>query len=293
MFVMASRYLRLIAVVAVAVCGQGGALQAAPGDNAVSSASFRVLPQVSQTWWFAATLAGVFIAAAVLLYRARVRQLSRVMRAQFDERLAERNRAARELHDTLLQTVHGSKLVADRALRDTGDAVQLARALEQVSAWLGQAAIEGRDALQSLRVSTTETNNLAEAFRRALDECRGTSSAEMVLVVRGEARSVHPVVRDEVYRVGYEAIRNACAHSGAARIDVDLEYGPDLTIRVIDDGVGIDAAVGSAVTPGHTGLTAMRDRAERIGAQYALKSRSGTGTIVTLVVPGRVAFQSE
>ena len=212
------------------------------------------------------------------------------MSARFDERLAERTRVARELHDTLLQTVHGSKLVADRALRDTADRDRLVRALEQVSVWLGQAAAEGRAALQSLRASTTESNDLAGAFRRAIDECRNNSSARDAVFRAGTRAGVHPVVRDEVYRIGYEAIRNACVHSHASRIDVVLEYGDDLTLRIGDNGVGIDAAVIETGKEGHFGLRGMRERAERIGAKFTLVSGPETGTAITLNVPGRLAF---
>lgn len=257
----------------------------------VSSPPITVLPRFYQTWWFATAMVAVVLLIVGVFHKARVRQLSRTMRARFDERLDERTRVARELHDTLLQTVHGSKLVADRALRDTADRDQLVRALEQLSVWLGQAATEGRAALQSLRASTTETNNLAGAFQRAIDECRNNSSAEMVLVVHGDARELHPVVRDEAYRIGYEAIRNACVHSGASRIDVSLEYGHDLTLRISDSGVGIDTAVMEAGKEGHFGLRGMRERAERIGAKVTLVSGAGKGTVITLVVPGRIVFR--
>ena len=182
--------------------------------------------------------------------------------------------------------------MADRALRDTTDRDRLVRALEQLSAWLGQAAAEGRAALHSLRGSTTESNDLAEAFRRAIDECRNDSSTEAPFSVQGRARELHPAVRDEVYRIGYESIRNACAHSRASRIEVALEYGHDLTLRISDNGVGIDAGVIETGKEGHFGLPGMRERAERIGAKFTLVSSPGTGTAITLVVPGRTAFRS-
>ena len=164
----------------------------------VSSGPVTVLPSFYQTRWFAAAMIGLVALIVGSIHRARVRQIARVMNARFDERLAERTRVARELHDTLLQTIHGSKLVADRALRDTADRNQLARALEQLSVWLGQAATEGRTALQALRASTIESNDLAAAFRRAIEECRNDSTAEILFSVQGVAREMHPVVRDDV-----------------------------------------------------------------------------------------------
>ena len=258
----------------------------------VSLAPFTVLPSFYQTTWFAAAIVGFALLMVGLAYRVRVRQIARVMNARFDERLAERTRVARDLHDTLLQTVHGSKLVADRALRDTADRERLVGALEQVSVWLGQAAAEGRAALQSLRTSTTEGSDLAAAFQRAVDECRHDSVVKMSFSLQGRTRELHPVVRDEIYRIGYEAIRNACKHSDASRISVALEYGQDLILQISDNGMGIDAGVIEKGKEGHFGLRGMRERAERIRAQLTLVSSAGTGTTITLVVPGQIAFRS-
>jgi signal transduction histidine kinase len=108
--------------------------------------------------------------------------------------------------------------------------------------------------------------------------------------VQGRARELHPAVRDEVYRIGYEAIRNACVHSRAGRINVAIEYGRDLTLRISDNGAGIDAAVVETGKEGHFGLRGMRERAERIGATFTLVSGPETGTAITLMVPGRLAF---
>jgi signal transduction histidine kinase len=249
--------------------------------------SLIVLPRLMETRWFAAVVVGLMLG---VLHWVRVRQIARVMSARFDERLDERTRVARELHDTLLQTVHGSKMVADRALRDTTDQIQLVRTLEQLSVWLGQAGAEGQVALQSLRGSTSEKDELAAAFRRAIDECRNEFAGELLLSVRGRAGKMRTDVRDEVYRIGYEAIRNACVHSYSRRIHVTLDYGHDLTLRISDNGVGIDAAGTDRVKERHIGLSGMRERAERIGAKLTLMSGPGTGTELTLIVPSPIAF---
>ncbi len=246
-------------------------------------------PYFYQTPQFVAAIVALGIMLLVLIYRLRVAQISRQMNARFDERLAERTRVARELHDTLLQTVQGSKMVADHALKNTGDHTRMVRAMEQLSTWLAQATEEGRAALQSLRSSTTEKNSLAEAFRRAIEECGGN---EKSFSVNGESREMHPVVRDEIYRIGYEAIRNACAHSGAGKLEVELTYAHDLTLRVSDDGKGIDSEVVEQGKEGHFGLRGMRERAERIDAKFTLDSSPNSGTVITLVVPGRIAFRT-
>jgi signal transduction histidine kinase/ligand-binding sensor domain-containing protein len=248
-----------------------------------------IAPAWYQTAWFLVLVLFTAVATAWAGYQLRVRQVAAALNARFDERLAERTRVARDLHDTLLQTVDGSKLVTDNALRRFEDAANLRRAMEQVSTWLGQASLEGRAAVNALRTSTTERNDLAEALQRAMDDCADQGSIEAELSVTGEARDTHPVVRDEVYRIAHEAIRNACAHSGGRRLDVALVYAHDLTVRVADNGMGIDPAIAETGKSGHFGLPGMRERAARIGARLTIVS-SAAGTEVVLTVPGRIIF---
>lgn len=248
-------------------------------------------PYFYQTRWFVAAMITLGIVLVVVIYRLRVAQISRQLAARFDERLAERTRVARELHDTLLQTVQGSKMVADHALKNPADHSRMVKAMEQLATWLAQATQEGRAALLSLRSSTTERNDLAEAFRRAIDECGMASRAEISFSVNGLSKEMHPVVRDEIYRIGYEAIRNACAHSDADQLEVTLDYLHDLTLRISDNGKGIDSEIVDQGKEGHFGLRGMKERAERIGAKFNLISSPASGTTITLVVPGRVAFR--
>jgi signal transduction histidine kinase/ligand-binding sensor domain-containing protein len=261
-------------------------------DEPGAALDFTIEPAWFQTRAFSATM-GIGIAlVATALYRVRVRQIARTMKARFDERLAERTRVARDIHDTLLQTVQGSKLVAEHALKDAGNHGQVVRALEQLAEWMAQANEEGRAALNSLRTSTGEPNDLADAFRRALDECRVHANIRASVSVVGDGRDLHPVVRDEIYRIGYEAIRNACRHSMGGAVDVMLEYARDLTLRIRDDGISIDPAVLDNGKGGHFGLRGMRERAARIGGRLAIDTAPRSGTAVTVVVPGHVAFTS-
>jgi signal transduction histidine kinase len=99
-------------------------------------------------------------------------------------------------------------------------------------------------------------------------------------------------VRDEIYRIGYEAINNACAHSSGRVVNIALEYGENVTLRVRDDGKGIDLETLQSGREGHFGLKGMHERAERIGARLTLKSVPGKGTEVCLLVPGSVVFKT-
>jgi len=110
------------------------------------------------------------------------------------------------------------------------------------------------------------------------------------LSVQGETREMHPVARDEVYRIAYEAIRNACVHSKASELKVELKYAQDFSIRVSDNGVGIPALLISGGKDRHYGLQGMRERAERIGGKLKVISSANSGTEITVVIPGRVIF---
>jgi signal transduction histidine kinase len=164
--------------------------------------------------------------------------------------------------------------------------------MQRLSTWLARATQEGRVALNALRTSTTEGNNLADGLKRASDDCLMDGSVDPVFSVTGEAREMHPIVRDEVYRIGYEAIRNACMHSKGSRLEVALTYARDLTLVVSDDGQGMDSATATHGKMGHFGIQGMRERAERIGASVSIRSGERSGTEVRLVVPGRVIFRT-
>jgi signal transduction histidine kinase/ligand-binding sensor domain-containing protein len=253
---------------------------------------FKVAAAWYQTIWFRSLCFVVGVLLLWAIYRLRVRRIAGTMKARFDERLAERTRIARDLHDTFLQTIQGSKLVADDALSATTDLSHMRQAMEKLSAWLGRATEEGRAALNSLRTSATEVNDLADAFRRALEECRIYSPMEVSLQVSGQIQEMHPIVRDEVYRIGYEAIRNASVHSQATQLRVELSYAQELSLRIYDNGVGIDPDIVHRGRLGHFGLQSMRERTARILGKFIVESSAGSGTVITLTVPGGIIYRT-
>ena len=252
---------------------------------------FSILPAYYQTAWFRALCAAAFLLLLWFIYQLRLRQLRHQFNIGLEAQVNERMRIARDLHDTLLQTIQGSKLVADSALKQSPDPTPMRGAMEQLSAWLGRATEEGRTALNSLRTSATEKNDLAAAFHRAIEECRAQTSIEASFSVAGEVCEMHPIVRDEVYRIGYEAIRNACVHSQATRLQVELTYAQDLTLRVRDNGVGIDPSIVDGGKEEHFGLQGMRERARRIMAKFTIDTSRVSGTEITLVVPGGIIYR--
>jgi signal transduction histidine kinase len=260
-------------------------------NESEAAISFEVDPAFWQTWWFRVSCVATFLALLGALYQLRLRQVAHQFNMRLEERVGERTRMARDLHDTFLQTIQGSKLVADDALEPSADPIRMRRALEQLSVWLASAMQEGRAALNSLRTTATQTNDLAEALRRVTEDGLIPISMAVTFSVVGDAREMHPIVRDEIYRIGYEAIRNACMHSRASRLEVELRYAHDLTLRVSDNGTGIDPAVADRGKDEHFGLQGMRERAARIGGNLTLGSSSNSGTEIKLIVPGGITFR--
>jgi signal transduction histidine kinase len=212
-----------------------------------------------------------------------------------DARVAERTRIARELHDTLLQSFHGLLLRFQTALSllpgRPSDAMNvLASAIDQAA----EAITEGRDAVQGLRASATETNDLADAFRALGEELANTNGNETLLrvEVQGVPRDLHPIVRDEVFRIGSEALRNAYRHAGAKQIEAELRYDErQIRLRVRDDGKGIDPELlRKEGREGHFGLHGMRERAKLAGGKLTIWSGPDAGTEIELSIPAAHAY---
>jgi len=252
---------------------------------------FKIAPAWFQTAWFHVLWMTVACLLIWVIYRIRVSYIARAISARFDERLDERTRMARELHDTFLQTVQGSKMVADDALDPTADPARMRHALERLSLWLGQAITEGRAALHALRVSTTERNHLAEFLDRIAREQCQRASISVALTVIGDARELHPIVRDEISRIAEEAIRNACTHSKASQLNIELRYADSLHLTLNDNGIGIDPEVIDSGKSGHFGLQGMKERTARIRGRITIASTRNAGTKVTLQIPGDVVYR--
>jgi signal transduction histidine kinase len=224
------------------------------------------------------------------LYRYRLHQIAREFNMRLDERVAERTRLARDLHDTLLQGFQGLmlRLQAVDELLPQGEAKdELEQALDRGD----QVVSESRKAVHDLRLSTVITNDLARAVKALGDELSSESSATFGLLVEGEIRELHPIVRDEVYRISREALRNAFKHAGARHIEAEMTYSESwFRLRIRDDGEGIAPAVLEEGRPGHYGLPGMRERAAEIGAKLDIWSGAGKGTEIDLSIGGSIAY---
>jgi signal transduction histidine kinase/ligand-binding sensor domain-containing protein len=252
---------------------------------------------VAPTWYqmnaFRAfcVLSGILI--LWLLYQLRLRQITQATNARIDERLAERTRLARELHDTFLQTLQGSKLVTDGALDRSSDPAYVRQSLEKLSVWIDRAMREGRSALNSLRGSTLTGNDLRTSFQLILNESELHGFEEGTLTVNGDVIPMHPIITHEIYRIGYEAIHNAYQHSGGTQLELHLTFSNDFTLIVRDNGLGIDSKLAAEGREGHFGLQSMRERAARIDAQFQLITASRLGTTIEVKIPGKIAFRKK
>ncbi|MHB1168297.1 MAG: ATP-binding protein [Longimicrobiales bacterium] len=246
-----------------------------------------VMPAWYQTGWFQLLIVIAILGAAATAYRFRMQRMQAGLAARYHAQLMERTRIARELHDTFLQTVQGSKMVAEDALDRSEDVDNLRAAMDRVARWLGQAAEEGRAALSSLRAASPDSD-IAESLRRAAEAAAAPSRMSVHLETVGKRRDLHPVIQDEVHRIGCEAIHNACQHSRGTRLTIEVQYGQAFTLRITDDGMGMDSDVANAGKPGRFGLKGMRERA--VAIEGALTIDSASGTRIALVVPGRIAF---
>jgi signal transduction histidine kinase/ligand-binding sensor domain-containing protein len=259
-------------------------------NEAGASFDFSIAPAYYQTHWFQAACAAAFLALLWGLYRYRLHQIAREFNMRLDERVGERTRLARDLHDTLLQGFQGLMLrlqAIDESLPEGEIKDELERTLDRGD----QVVTESRKAVHDLRLSTVITNDLARAVRAVGNELSGESSATFGLVVEGETRELHPIVRDEIYRITREALRNAFSHARARRIEAEIIYGEHLfRLRIRDDGEGIAPALLEKGRLGHYGLRGMRERAAEIGAKLDIWSGAGTGTEIDLSIAGSIAY---
>jgi signal transduction histidine kinase/ligand-binding sensor domain-containing protein len=278
----------------VAACNNSGVW-----NEAGASFDFSIAPAYYQTTWFRLSCVAAFLALLGAFYQLRLRQVARQFNMRMEERVNERTRIARDLHDTLLQSFQGvllkfhavSFMLPDRP-------AEAGKTLENAIEQARQAIAEGRDAVQGLRSSTVITNDLGRAITMVGEELVAGLAAgqagqkpDLRVHVEGAPRDLAPLVRDEVYRIAGEALRNAFRHSHAQQIEVEIRYDPrQLRLRVRDDGKGIDPKVLEGGRAGHHGLPGMQERAKLVGGKLAIWSELDSGTEAELTIPAAVAY---
>jgi signal transduction histidine kinase/ligand-binding sensor domain-containing protein len=278
-------------------------VSASNGDNLWNEAGdtlrFNIPPAFYQTYWFRSLSVILFLAGLFGIYQLRMRQLAHQYTLRLEERVSERTRIARELHDTLLQNFNGLLLRFQGAYNQLPSRPEEARKALGVALDRGAEAITAaRDTVQKLRTPPSGANELSSAIAALSEELRVSQteglSPAVEFEVEGGERELNPMLRDEIYRITAEALRNAFRHAQAARIDVAIRHGDhEFRIAVKDNGKGIDPEVlKQGSRRGHWGLTGMRERAEAIGAELDVWSSNGNGTEVSLRVPAAIAYIS-
>jgi len=253
-----------------------------------------ILPPWWGTFWFRLLCIVATIGILWTLYLVRLKQMEAEIRARIEERLGERERIARELHDTLLQGVQGLILRFQAVAERIPDSEPARQMIEKALDRADEVLVQGRDRVKNLRL-TAQMKTLREALTDVIKDLAVSKGVEFSVVVEGDLRKLNPLVRDEAYWIGHEALFNALHHAGAKRIEVEIAYDPSqLRLRFRDDGCGIDPKILEAGgKPGHWGMRGMRERAARIGAHLETWSRPGAGTELELRIPGSVAYSAQ
>ena len=259
-----------------------------------ASVDISIAPAWYQTKRFLSLCALAGIGTLVLFYRARFRSMRSQVHGRLQERLLERERIARDLHDTLIQGFQGLILTFEAAVRRVPKDQPARAQMEKALVRADEALAEGRDRVRDLRSPMSLQGDLATALKEAADDlARIFPSISVDLLVHGSPRALHPVVMEEAYRIGREALTNAFYHAKAQEVAIEIDYGSlHLRLHIRDDGRGIEGDVlASGGVPGHWGMTGMRERAQKLGARLMIRSGIGSGTDIELDVPATVAYR--
>jgi signal transduction histidine kinase len=254
---------------------------------------FVIAPAFYQTRWFYALCAILSFGMLAVAYRLRIEQVREQTSRLLAARLGERERIARELHDTLLQSMQGLiwkfQAAAKRIPRGEPARELMEQSLQRADKLLG----EGRDRVKDLRAAGGAQYELSQALAAEAEQFAEAQPAEFRVSIEGVPCDLHPLVREEAFMIAREALGNAFRHAEAGHIEVDLSYSESqLRVRVRDDGRGVSAEVLTSGRPNRFGLVGMRERALKLGAHLDIWSRPGAGTEVELRIPANIAFRS-
>lgn len=257
--------------------------------------NFAVAPAFDQTVSFRALCVAVAAGIMWALYWLRLKQATTRLQQRLAARLEERERIARELHDTFFQGIQGLLLRFHTTTSQLPKDEPARQIFEETLTQSDQVMLEGRELVLDLRATVSELTDLPTSFADFGKGMRKGGSCEFEVVVNGTSRPLHPVVFEELFKIGKEALGNAFRHSDAHSIEVELNYErSELRVRIRDDGVGIDSTIlRQGYRDGHFGLPGMRERAQKIGAHLDVWSRTGAGTEVEVRIAAEVAYLSE
>jgi signal transduction histidine kinase len=254
---------------------------------------FSVAPTLLQSRAFFVGCLLLLAALAWLGFRLRERNIAARVRAGLEARHGERERIARELHDTLLQSTQGL-IIHVQGLASRLPAQEPVR--QQIEAMLDRAdgvVLEARERVLDLRATELASEHLAERLQQEGQQLAEGRGIVFRLVTEGPSRPLQRAAADELHCIGREALVNAFRHGRPRQVEVELASHPQaLVLRVRDDGVGLSPGLAEGAAPsGHWGLAGMRERARQLGARLQISSRPQAGTEVECRVPAGFAYR--
>ena len=210
-----------------------------------------------------------------------------------EERQRERRRLARELHDRFLQGFLGLGLQLHAAVEQLPADAPSKPALDRIVVRMQRILNEARDILCGIRSSALESKSLEQALSGLRDEFAPGSGVRFQFFVKGQPKSLKPLIQEQIYLIAREALINALRHSAATHIEAEVEFRPRrLRVLVRDNGCGMDSKICRSGRHSHWGLLGMRERAAAMGAQLRIWSRLGSGTEVEISIPGHVLAEA-
>jgi ligand-binding sensor domain-containing protein/two-component sensor histidine kinase len=254
--------------------------------------ALHILPPWWNTWWFRVLSAATVLVAFWFLHWYRVHEMALQFNARFEERVHERLRIARDLHDTLLQSIHGLMLrfhFASETLKENDPARPMLReALERADTLI----IEGRNRVHALRNEGNEAKPLSEKLADAVSGLAQGENKGIQIVENGVPQQLRPAIQEEFYWICREALVNSVKHSEASRIEVDIIYERRVfKLRCRDNGKGVpEDVLKKGTVLGHFGIPGMNERAKSIGATFRMWSSPGKGTEVEVSVGSTTAY---
>jgi len=252
-------------------------------NQAGAAFAFTLAPHFYQTAWFYALCGLVTIVAGWSFHRHRMKQA----RAQFSFVLAERNRIARELHDTLAQGFAGIAFQLEAvATRLTEAPAQAQQHLKLALQMVRHSLAEARRSVMNLRSAALDKGDLGAALADTARQMMADKPVDVQLKISGAVRPLPAEIENSLLRIGQEAITNALKYAGGEKIRIELTYQSQLVLlRIEDNGQGFDPATFAATDGVHFGLLGMRERAKQIGARLSIQSQPGQGTEVVVKAP--------
>jgi signal transduction histidine kinase/ligand-binding sensor domain-containing protein len=272
----------------VIACNNNGVWNAV-GDQV----SFTIAPAFYQTIWFRIAMICTGLAAIWTVFRLRLRAATASVESRLSERLLERERIARDLHDTFFQGIQGLLLMINTAVNRMREEEPIRAVLQDALKRSDQVMAEGRQLVLDLRAESNAGAPLSDALALVGSEFTNVYEVPFEVSVMGDPVPLHPIVYEETYRLAREAISNAFQHAKASSIEVKIAYErTTFRINVRDNGVGLDPDVtADGSRPQHWGLPGMRERAKKIGAAFTLWSGPNAGTEIEVRMPATVAYR--